>query len=155
MNVFRFRSATGFVFAAAFVAGCGAPVAPLPLANVTGDVKLDGQPLDNGTISFSTDGRSPQVFEIRGGKYTGAAMVGSNLVQISFKKPIAAGSSKDISGGRMAAMSKGQTGPPEEKTQDFGEEVIDASFNSKSKENRVVEAGGANKFDFDCKSAKK
>lgn len=139
MKLPRLVSATGFALAALVVAGCSSKVASLPVANVSGDVTFEGKPLAKGTISFATDGRSPQVFDIRDGKYSGAAMIGPNQIQISSKKPAAAGA-KDPSGGRMQASG----GTAEQ-------EAIPATYNSASKETRVVEAGGANKFDFDIK----
>lgn len=144
----------GFLLAAALATGCGSgTLAPLPVANVSGTVTLDGKPLEKGTISFATDGRSPQVFEIRDGKYNGAAMVGSNSISISSRKPIVFAGGKDPSGGRLKGSSQG--GPPGAPPSVPEEETLPAVYNKDSKESRVVESGGANKFDFDLKSAKK
>jgi hypothetical protein len=136
------RSLAGLAIAALFL-GCNATSGSLPVANVSGNVNLDGKPLTKGTISFSTDGRQPQIFEIRDGSYQGAAMVGSNRIQISSKRPsAAAAAAKDPS---VAARMKSSGITAEE-------EIIPASYNVNSKETRVVESGSPNKFDFEIKS---
>ena len=154
MKLSAFFAPAGFVAAAVMAAGCGSgTLAPLPVANVTGTVTLDGKPMEKGTITFSTDGRPPMVFEIQGGKYNGAAMVGSNLISISLRKPMVFAGGKDPSGGRL--KGSGQSGPPGQAPSVPEEETLPKEYNTESKQTRVVEAGGANKFDFDIKSAKK
>ncbi len=146
----------GLVLATVVVAGCSSSLPALPVANVTGTVTLDGKPLDQGTIAFATDGRPPQVFEIRDGKFNGAAMVGNNVISISSKKPMTFAGGKDPSGGRLG---KGNMGRPPEAggapPKGPEEEILPVAYNTNSKETRVVESGGANKFDFDIKLGKK
>jgi hypothetical protein len=146
------------VFLLGFSMGCGdGKLEQLPVANVSGTVKLDDKPIENGNIIFSTDGRPPQIIPIRSGAFSGTAMVGQNKVQISAKRASAtAGRLSPQILDRMkseqanAAKNPNATQPPAGMSGAGGgeEETIPAVYNSMSKETRVVESGGANKFDF-------
>jgi hypothetical protein len=69
--------------AASLFLGCGAPT-----ATVSGQVAVDGQPLEKGTISYApADGRgAPVTVPIENGKYQARTTPGNKFVQISAPK---------------------------------------------------------------------
>lgn len=143
----------------AALSGCSDSVKPLPVANVSGTVTFNGKPLDKGTVTFSTDGRPPTVMDVVDGKFTGTAMVGSNKVSVSAMKK--SSKSGPVDANYNSQMKAYAQNPPGGKRSDGGsggsgdfggEEMIPAEWSSASKQSRVVEAGGANKFDFDIKA---
>jgi hypothetical protein len=136
------------------VVGCGKSDVPA-YANVSGTVTYNGKPIEKGQISFSTDGRPASSMEIVDGKFAGQAMVGSNKVAVSaFRK-----SNKERTVPETAkkqyeayrAMNKGGGGETTEMFDPLKEDYIPAEWGRESKQIRVVEAGGANNFQFDIK----
>jgi hypothetical protein len=136
------------------VAGCGSS-GPIPYANVSGTVTYNGQPLTKGQITFFTDGRPPSAIEIVDGKYAGQAMVGSNRIQISAyrktnkERPLPDTARKQYEA--YQAMNKGGGGGASDQFDPGMEDYIPPEWGRESKQVRVVEAGAANKFDFDVK----
>ncbi|MCC7420314.1 MAG: hypothetical protein IT428_08545 [Planctomycetaceae bacterium] len=115
-------------------AGCGGPAGPKPppLGEVTGTVKLDGQPVKNAFVQFIPDNARPSTartddqgrFELYFNDKLKGAAVGSNTVKIS---------------ARDAQPEKGNL------------ETIPAKYNDKSELKETVKEG-KNNFDFDLKS---
>jgi len=65
--------------------GCGPK--PLPDVTVSGEVKLDGQPMAEGQISFAVPGQPPKELAVKDGKFSGSVKQGKNRVEIrAFKK---------------------------------------------------------------------
>jgi len=149
-----------FAAAAAVVsAGCGGGTKAPSFANVSGSVTVDGHPLDKGIISFSCEGNPPRTMDIVDGKYTGQAMVGSNTVSISARRKVEKADprpgarermegEKRMKEQRAAAGGGGGGGGQTDYSSEGTEEMIPKDYNTNSKQNRVVEAGGENKFDF-------
>jgi hypothetical protein len=127
--------------------GCGGRDRPPAYATVSGTVTLDGKPMPDGKIIFTTDGRPPTILDVVDGKYTGQAMTGTNKIQITRMRP---------------ASSVSQRLPPEAQTRiraregnhDPLEETIPAEWNSKSTQTRVIEPGAPNVLDFIVKTTK-
>jgi hypothetical protein len=155
---------TRFVFLAAATAlaaaGCGGEKTP-SFTNVSGTITVDGKPLEKGIISCSCEGHPPSTTDIIDGRYTGQAMVGSNRVSISAKRKveraISGKAAERIEGERKmkeqrAAAGGGGGGGPVDDPSNFGEEIIPKDYNVNTKQIRVVEAGGENKFDFIIKT---
>lgn len=83
------RTIAGMAAAVALVTaftGCGGP----PKAKVSGTVTLDGEPIENGTISFYPTGKDGQTAGggIENGKYTVEASPGEMTVVISASKVV-------------------------------------------------------------------
>jgi len=75
------------------VAGCGPARDYGPLAEISGTVRIDGQPLANGTISFVTPATGDlQVFEVSDGRFAGRARAGERRVEVRGYAAPAAGS---------------------------------------------------------------
>src|SRR5262245_8655413 len=136
------------------VVGCTKDPAP-SFANVSGTVTYNGKPLEKGQITFSTDGRPPTMMEIVDGKFSGQAMIGSNKVQVAaFRKgakerAIPESAKKQVEAYR--AMNKGGGGEKSEAFDPTMEDYIPAEWGRDSKQIRVIEANGQNKFEFDIK----
>lgn len=142
------------------LAGCSSGDKPPSYVNVAGSVNVDGKPLSNAIIIFSTDGRPPSQIQIIDGQYNGQAMVGSNRISISAKRKGAGAANSrvtEMDKARMAGQDKArasQGGGRAPDESESGEETIPADFSSNSKQMRVIEAGAQNKFDFDIKTKK-
>jgi hypothetical protein len=142
--------------ALALVVGCSGGNTP-SYANVKGTVNYNGKPLEKGEITFAVSGKPPTTMDIVDGKYTGQAIVGANKVSITARKR-AAGSPKltkdakvQIKGYKEWMRDKGGNSSP-----DFDPSVVDfipPDYGSASKQQRVVEAGAPNEFDFNIKSS--
>ena len=131
-------------------AGCGSSNKALDYANVSGTVNYGGKPLDKGTVIFSVAGEPPTQCDVLDGKYAGRAAVGSNTVRISAMRKSAG--AKNITP-QMAQQMKEQA--QRAGNTDFDptlQNVIPPEWGANSKQSRVVEAGGANNFDFDVKA---
>jgi hypothetical protein len=78
--------ATGFVFLAAFIAGCGGPT----VCEVSGTISYDGQPIKQGGITFTpTDGKSPTAGAvIKDGRYDCKLSPGEHKVVVNGTKDI-------------------------------------------------------------------
>ena len=124
--------------------GCGKSPNTLPVANVSGTVSVDGKPLEKGSVTFETPGFPPKILSVSDGKYSGAVNTGQNRVVVSAPRPLAAANK----------MSKEDKQRMESSGLPLTEESLPPEWNTASKETRVVEAGGANAFDFDIKTKK-
>lgn len=69
---------------AGLVAGCGGGPAA---ATVSGEVLVDGKPLENGTISFTPPDGKGDTATIKGGRYEAKTSPGNNRVSISESRP--------------------------------------------------------------------
>ncbi len=153
-----YRALSFAALAVCLSVGCGGGDKLPPFANVSGTVTYNGKPIEKGTITFSTDGRPPCQMDIIDGKYAGQAMVGSNKVSISAKRK-ASGKSSGAppqvlaqAKAQMEAMARKSGGGGSTVDIELGtEEMIPPEWGLNSKQMRVVEPGGANKFDFDIK----
>ena len=83
---FRFAVWAGFLVAALTLAGCGGD----GTAEVTGNVTVDGTPIEAGAIRFvPVDGKSPTAgAEIKQGRYAARVPVGPAKVGISMSKVV-------------------------------------------------------------------
>jgi hypothetical protein len=97
---------------------------------VQGKVQLDGQPLPDGEIIFSVDGKPPQIIPIKGGAYNGKAMVGDNRVELAVYKM------------EIDSMTN-----DEQKVN-----TLPARFNTQTTLKAPVTEGGPNNFDFEAQS---
>jgi hypothetical protein len=68
-----------------FVAGCG-PKEPYPVP-VEGTIALDGKPLAEGTISFITPGKVPEIVDVKAGRFAGKVKWGERRVEIAAYRP--------------------------------------------------------------------
>lgn len=126
-------------------AGCGGGGdKPPAYVSVSGTVTLDGKPLPDGQIMFTTDGRPPAILDILDGKYTGQAMVGNNKIQITRMRDSAKVTDRLPPEAQTRIRARGDGTPAQEET-------IPAAWNSKSDQVRVIAAGAENKFDFDIR----
>jgi len=157
----RILSGLALVTTLGLVVGCGGADKPPPYANVSGTVSFNGKPLEKGTITFATDGRPPSVLDIVDGQYSGQALVGSNKVSISSRRKSGGGKALPPqaeaqikayaqSGGPPGATSGG--GGTVSEYDVSGTEIIPPEWSTASKQMRVIEAGTANKLDFDIKA---
>ena len=134
--------------------GCNKDGAPA-YVNVSGTVTYNGKLIEKGQITFSTDGRPPSAIEIVDGKFAGQAMVGSNRIMISAyrktnkERKIPESAKKQYEAYRQ--MNKGGGGESSEPFDPSLEDYIPDEWGKESKQNRVVETGGANNFQIDIK----
>ncbi len=129
--------------------GCGSSEPSLAYANVSGTVNYNGKPLDKGVLTFSVAGLPPTVMDIVDGKYTGQAGIGSNKVSVSAKrKSTAATNLPPQAIQQMKEYAKKGANPDFDPTM---QDYMPPEWGASGKQTRVVEAGGANKFDFDIK----
>jgi len=71
----------------AVVLGCTAPGPPtVPVAKVSGTVKLDGKPMGGGEVRFNVPGQPPKSMEIHDGAFSGDAFLGKNQVDVVWDK---------------------------------------------------------------------
>ena len=119
---------------AALSAGCGGQ-AP----RVFGDVTLDGQPVDGGSIAYvPVDQKTPNVeVTIQDGKYSARVPAGSYKVRITWAKPT----------GQKRKMYP----TPDSPTVDVTAEAIPEKFNDKTELKAEIKPGD-NKLDWPLKS---
>lgn len=117
----------------AFAVGCGS--AGPRTYEVTGSVTFDGQPVEEGYITFKpADGRSaPASEKIVGGEYRLQATAGAKRIEIKGQRFI--GPENAVMGARAR------------------EQYIPARYNLDSELEEEVTADGENRFDFDLKSS--
>src|SRR5262249_6746863 len=133
--------------------GCSKDGAP-SYANVSGTVTYNGQPLPKGQITFSTDGRPPTAMDIVDGKFNGQAMIGSNKIAITAyrkaakERAVPETAKKQIEAYR--ALHKSGAGESDQ-FDPMMEDYIPPEWGRETKQIRVVEAGGQNKFEFEIK----
>jgi hypothetical protein len=126
-----------FVVLSLFSFGCGQEDGP-PLAEVTGIVTLDGQPVEGAGLQFSVEGPGGAVaygrtdesgrYEMHFGKSRTGAVVGKNRVRITSDDRVTIGDKKFQS-----------------------TEVFPPQYNTKS-EQFVDVVEGTNEFNFNCES---
>lgn len=126
----------GVVTALFLVGGCGEN--KTPTAKVSGTVKLDGEPLDEGTISlFGEGGAVPDTFDVKNGKFEGQAKLGKKKVEVHAYKQ-----------GPKAKMDK-------EEIEGTGkEDRVAAQYNSESTMTADVTGSGINPAEFKVESKK-
>lgn len=142
------------MLAAGTLVGCGdSGDKPPAYANVSGTVLYNGKPLEKGAIAFTMEGRPPSSMDIVDGKFNGQAMVGSNTVSLTARRkapgarPLPPGAAKQIQG----YAQKQQGAPTGDTSTEPTEEIIPPEWGTKSTQQRVVEAGAKNEFEFSIK----
>ncbi|MCI0455750.1 MAG: hypothetical protein L0Z62_02055 [Gemmataceae bacterium] len=120
------------------LSGCGDP---LSRQKITGEVKLKGQPLDDGIIHFHPqDGQGTgDGAQIVKGQYE--IPLNKGLSPGKYRVTIYAGDGRSGTGDASPDSPYAGTKP--------GKERIPPDYNEKSKVVKEVTKGGANKFDFD------
>jgi hypothetical protein len=68
------------------VIGCG-PSGPIE-SQVDGTFKVDGKPVLNGVVVFEMNGETSKTLQVKDGKFSGKAWVGSNRVQFASFEPL-------------------------------------------------------------------
>jgi hypothetical protein len=125
--MYRRLSVLCLVLVFVLVVGCGET--KTKTASVKGTVTLDGQPLKEGEIFFSLEGKPPHILEIKDGVFSGAAAIGKNRVEIRAYKP-------------GAPLSTDPTGTPPKVN------YIPAKYNDQSTLDADVPAGGASELKY-------
>jgi hypothetical protein len=129
----------------AAAAGCSQSSDELPREVVSGTVTLDGQPLGDGTITFSPDGASPSGAvvgggsQVKDGKFTIARDLG--LVPGNYRVSV------NAAGKRVHAKSDlpGQGGS-------FSPEMIPSKYNARTELRAEVKKGGTSDLKFELQS---
>lgn len=117
------------VVCAALAGGCSPGVPEPTRVDVSGEVTIDGKPLEKGQIYFKTVAAgSIDSIEIVGGKFAGKAELGPRRVEITAMRPASGGT---------PGMDAGE------------ENYIPAKYNVNSKLTADVTAGGPNQFQFE------
>jgi hypothetical protein len=128
-------------------------------ANVKGIVTFNGKPIEKGVITFAVEGKPPATSDIVDGKFNGQAMVGSNKVSVSaMKKNANAPPLPKVAQAQIKAYQEIKRGQPDAPPGDLDPtmvEIIPPEWGAQSKQQRVVEAGMMNEFEFDIKGTSK
>ncbi len=138
--------------------GCGGD--KVNYAKVKGTVSLDGKPIDKGQIFFRLAGKAPTFMDIVDGKFSGQAMIGSNTVSVSvMKKTTVTPKLPPQAIAQMKAYrekSRGAGGADPNAISDTSGtiDIIPKDWGVSSKQERVVEAGAANEFEFNISTKK-
>ena len=78
---------TLFLLLLCIAVGCSSNEARGPkVVTVSGAVKMDGKPMEGGTIRFSLPGQPAKSTEIKNGNFSGEAYVGKNVVEVLWEK---------------------------------------------------------------------
>ncbi len=138
----------GFVFvvgvAAVLAAGCSSYGGRL---EVSGEVKLQGQPLSDASIQF---------LPLDGQDTTGGGPIENGAYKILAKDGLKPGNYLvRISSGDKKTPHDEDAGNPGGSTNIVSMDLIPADWNVQSKQQREVKAGVANKFDFDIPKVNK
>lgn len=132
-NLWFRAGATGLLVALVVLVGCNTG----PRTHVVrGTVSLDGEPIEEGEITFTPEGgvHGPTQGKIKAGQYEFKAVEGMNKVHFSAAKIKPGG-------------AKGAAGEP------VPEDYLPERYHvGKSKQTAEVKAGGENKFDFPLKT---
>ena len=122
-------------------AGCGGPSDPLNRQAVSGEVTLNNQPLDNGSISFDPEDREngrPGGATIADGKFT-----------IDRERGLPPGTyTVRVNSADSVKESAGAAGEPGESRRQLPKERIPADWNTKSDQTITVVDGEDNSFQF-------
>ena len=131
--MFRVIRLSSFVLGLVILAGCGSSE-----GTISGEVKVDGQPLKDGTIKFvPSDGKSSPVdAPIKEGKYKATLPPGEVKVEIRGNKVV----------GKIKMM-------PESPEVDKVEELVNEKFNTKSDIKMTIQSGSQEKH-FDVTGKK-
>lgn len=152
MSALREPSTLAVLFAglAACFAGCGGEPDPWPRAAVEGEVLLDGEPLEEGTITFFPIGQTKGPAAgatIRDGVYSlsrrEGPVVGLNHIEISSVRKTGR-----IVESPMAVEGDGQNGNLVEEYVEF----VPPQFNRDSKLERTIVADEVNTIDLELES---
>jgi hypothetical protein len=138
------------VLLALTLAGCGDPGDNLPRQPVSGNVTLDGKPVERGTISFQPTSELPTAaaVAINGGQYSIARAQG--LVPGTYQVKISSTPQP-----APEAVSADGSPPPPGKPTPPPKDLIPAKYNSSSTLSSEVKEGASNTFDFSLESAPK
>jgi hypothetical protein len=138
------RLLAAFVPVAFFLAGCSDPYAGR--REITGSVKLEGQPLKAGSIQFLPMQNQPtrNGGEIADGEFRLSPKDG--LLPGQYLVRITAGDGK-------TPANEEQAGAPGGSTNIVSVDMIPEEWNTKSMKQVVVQADGPNRFDFDIPHA--
>ncbi|HPM83083.1 MAG TPA: hypothetical protein PLF81_20405 [Candidatus Anammoximicrobium sp.] len=120
------------LLAAGMIFGCGS--SGLDTNPVSGKVTFDGQPIQEGRITFRGMGSDPRAFsaEIKNGQYQMEAVAGKMKVEIIASRPVP---------GKFDESNPGEKVP-------VGEMYIPAKYNSQSELTAEV-TSGSNELNFD------
>jgi hypothetical protein len=123
--------------------------------NVKGTVIFNGKPLDKGEVTFMVAGKPPTFIDVVDGKFSGQAMVGTNMVSFSAKRKSAV--APKLTPAVLAQMKVYQSKSQAEGGGKAGSltttvDLIPPEWGPESKQSRVVEAGAANDFEFNIKA---
>ena len=112
--------------------GCGGKPALPSIAEISGTVNLDGQPLADGYMYFKTvETGVIERFDISNGEFKGKAQIGPRRVEIICNRP------------KMTFIYG--------KNVEIADNIIDPAFNLESTLTADVTAEGPNRFTFDVK----
>lgn len=119
------------------IGGCSGDSGPKtqPLSLVSGVVQLDGKPMEDGEIIFTTLGELPQVLPVKAGKFEGQVGVGEKRVEIRAYKI-----------GEPVMMDGKPVGEPVKTN------YLPAKYNTESTLKAKVEASGAKDLKFEVTS---
>ncbi len=147
-HTFQSRSSILAACALLGLAGCGGSSDELPREEVSGEVTLDGQPLDSGSISFMPG--SPEI----------ATQGGSTIADGSYSIPEDLGLVPGAYTVRITS-NLGDTTPAEDETGMPGmpppppKEALPPQYNIQSTLKAEVKTGGPNTFDYELTGATK
>jgi hypothetical protein len=139
----------------ATLVGCGSGEKKT-YTNVKGTVIFNGKPLDKGEATFAVAGKPPTFMDVSDGKFSGQAMVGTNIVSFSAKRQ--SGTALKLSPAVLAQVKAykekgpGNGGGDPNKPMVNTVDLIPPEWGPESKQTRVVEAGAANDFEFSIKT---
>lgn len=131
------------------VGGCGAGVDPLQRQAVVGNVTLNGEPIEEGSITFQPEAASGET--TTGGATATGAVISEGKYEIPKENGLAPGSYRvSISSPEPVPDRSGDDlmnnpGPPRK-------ERVAAKYNSKSELQAKIESGSQNTFDFQVTS---
>ena len=138
------------------VIGCGSGEKKT-YTKVQGTVMFNGKPLNKGEVAFSVAGKPPTFMDVVDGKFSGQAMVGTNRISFSSKR-------KSATAAKMPPEALAQVKAYQQKGPSQGGadanaaasatyvDLIPAEWGADSKQERIVEAGASNDFEFNIKA---
>jgi hypothetical protein len=140
----RIVSILATLTAVLFIVGCGGPAAVDGRYGVSGTVTLDGEPLNNGTISFSPTAQSGRGSGsvIRDSRYEIPADKGMNVGEYFVRINAA----EDVGEMDGAARERLMNNPDSRKPP---KELIPAQYNDQSQHKVTITVDGPNEFNFD------
>lgn len=123
------RFLCAYILLALLGTGCG-PTAT-PTYPIQGQVTFDGKPLDSGEAYFVVPGKTPLIFAIKDGAFTGMVPAGNYRVEICAYR-----------------TRKSPAGMPGEKMPATPQNYIPSRFNSQSELSATVEPSSQNSVQF-------